>query len=135
MSKSFGKISEVVLPETVKTCNADLTISECLQIMQKSATGCIVIVGPCGKKVSGIFTERDYIRKIASNAIDIDISTVGEHMTHNPVSLKESDEVVSALVKMRMGKFRHIVVVDDNKDLKSVLSIREISEHIIDNYL
>ncbi len=135
MARSFGKISEVILTEPVNTCGADLTLGECLKIMRTSTTGCIVIMEPGGGKVAGIFTERDYIRKIAGNSINLGVKTVREYMTPDPVSLKGGDDVISALIKMRMGKFRHIVVVDDNKNLKALLSLREISEHIIDNYL
>ena len=82
-------------------------------------------------KPEGIFTERDYLKKIACNDVDKNLPIEG-FMTPNPVSVKPTTSVAKVLMKMRMGRFRHIIVTDEDGLLKSVISIKDLLDFVLD---
>ena len=63
-----------------------------------------------GMRATGIFTERDALRKLAGS--DLDGVSVAEVMTADPVVLRKDDSVAVAIHKMAVGGFRHIPLVD-----------------------
>ncbi len=52
--------------------------------------------------------------------------TVGERMTHRPVTVKSGEGLREAMEKMKRGRFRHLPVVDDEGRLTGMLSDRDI---------
>jgi len=131
--KTFStvKISEIPLTENAKSCTSSAKINEVISILQDSSLGSVVIVDD-ENKVKGIFTERDFILKIAGQASEVLKEDVEKYLTPDPVCLKEEDSLALAMLKMRMGGFRHIIIVDENETLKSVVSQRDILNYMID---
>lgn len=84
------------------------------------------------KRVAGIFTERDVLRKLALSGRDPEKTPVRELMT-TPVELATlSTGPGEALATMIERHFRHLPVVDNEGKLLGMLSIRNVLQWRID---
>ena len=74
------------------------------------------------KKLAGIFTERDVLKKIAGKGYDLKKKKVSEFMTTDVKTATADDKVSSCLRRMSQGRFRHMPVVDENGHITGLLS-------------
>ena len=117
--------------EQVKTCQLATPLFEVVNLLQESSIGSVVVVDE-KHKVIGIFTERDFITKLGGKEAVLLNETVEKFLTPDPVCLKNTDSLALAMLKMRMGSFRHIVIVDKNETLENVISQQDILNYLID---
>jgi CBS domain-containing protein len=83
-------------------------------------------------RVVGILTDRDILKKVALREGALD-QPVSQHMTPDPVVLREDDMVAYALNKMGDGGFRHIPVVRDG-ELVGMITVRDIMNWVLGRY-
>ena len=100
-------------------------VGDAIRLMQEQRNGCVVVVDD--GVVTGVFTERDAVMKVAGTGTDG--VTVGEVMTHDPVVLRPDDSAAVAIHKMAVGGFRHIPLVDGSRPL-GVATARDLLRHI-----
>ena len=110
-------------------CAPDLSIHAAISTMKNAHIGSLVVVQ--GLKVVGIFTERDFLERVALNNVVITTSKVGEFMTPSPVCVQRHENLGLVLNKMREGGFRHIIIVDSYGNLEKVVSLREIMDYLV----
>ncbi len=115
----------------VLTCSSNSKIKDVIDLMNKNLVGSIVITE--NKKPIGIFTERDVLKKVVGSTI-IDIATTPiEHlMTKNPVCVTLSTPFTKIMAAMRLGKFRHLIIVDEQGHLSGIISIKDVLSRVID---
>ncbi|MEL6929837.1 MAG: CBS domain-containing protein, partial [Cyanobacteria bacterium J06600_6] len=79
-------------------------------------------------KLVGVLTERDIVKLSAANA-DLKSLTVGEVMSRNVVTFKESDfqDIYQIMSILRQHKIRHLPVVDDSGQLTGMIASENIS--------
>tara|TARA_B100001079_G_C16382147_1_gene502573 strand:+ start:52 stop:552 length:501 start_codon:yes stop_codon:yes gene_type:complete len=95
-------------------------VKEVVDLMHTQGVGCILVGSK--KKLQGIFTERDYLEKIAGHQ-EILNSPIDEFMSKNPVTL-EGDDSVKQLIRVIVdGGYRHLPVIDGGKCIGVVDSI------------
>ncbi len=99
----------------------EATVADAIRKMLDFHVGAVAIVDS-ERRVAGIFTERDVLRRFSLSGRDPDQTPVRELMT-TPVELATSqtgpDE---ALVTMVERHFRHLPIVDNNARLLGMLS-------------
>ncbi|MCE9623886.1 MAG: CBS domain-containing protein [Deltaproteobacteria bacterium] len=109
----------------------ELTLGEVLRRMQEKKTGCAVVLE--GKRVVGIFTERDaLIRGLLANP-DLQ-SPISEFMTRKPKLLDREDTLAVAIRLMHEGKYRHLPVVNGRKEFLGLVSVRDIVFYLSENF-
>lgn len=110
----------------------EATVADAIHKMLDFHVGAVAIIDS-ERRVAGIFTERDVLRKFSLSGRDPDQTPVRELMT-TPVELAtlqtSPDE---ALVTMVERHFRHLPIVDNNGRLLGMLSIRNVLEWRIDD--
>jgi CBS domain-containing protein len=121
-------ISEISAPKKVVTCSPETPIEEAIKLLRGAQVGSIVVVD--GLKIHGIFTERDYLEKIGFADVDEKAKPVSAFMTKNPICSKVHEPIGQALLKMRQGHFRHLILVDSYGNLQSIISMREVTEYL-----
>jgi len=85
------------------------------------------------RRVAGIFSERDLMRKLSLSGRDLETVPVREVMT-TPVELATSETGPGeALITMVERHFRHLPVVDGDGRLLGMLSIRNVLEWRIED--
>jgi len=83
-----------------------------------------------GDKLLGIFSERDYARKIILKGKSSRESTVEEIMTPDVVTVKTNNSIEECMGLMTNNRIRHLPVVEDAK-VVGVVSIGDIVKAII----
>ncbi len=123
MEDNLGQLE----PEVTITVPPETAAIEVARKMKSGRSGCALVLD--GDKLVGIFTEHDVLhRMFGADASAPDIA-VGELMSRNPESLRETDSVATALNKMSLGRYRHIPVA--RKDgTYTVTSIRSVLKYI-----
>ena len=106
------------------------SLFEAIEKMQKSHIGSVVVA--FSDEPVGIFTERDLLMKVGVNEVNLKESMVKDYMTQNPVSVKESERIGATLLKMRMGRFRHVVIVNDDNHATHMISIKDVMDYLVD---
>jgi CBS domain-containing protein len=105
-------------------------------ILRGDSGGCVVVVELEGTRPRpvGIFTERDYLDKIA--ALDpaaweeSQLSPVENFMTVTPRTIPQSESLETAIQLMTQGGYRHLPLVDRAGYLVGVISARDIIRHL-----
>ncbi len=123
-------INELPYSRDCKAIPNYYTVQQVIEILNKHKIGSVIITDE--GKVEGIFTERDYIVKIAGTDIDTESALIEDYMTPKPYTFRLDDIVGKALLKMRLGNFRHIIIVDDDNKLIGVASQRDVINFLLD---
>jgi CBS domain-containing protein len=110
-----------------KVENGTITI-EALRLMAEKNIGAVLVVD--NGKLSGIFSERDYARKIVLKGKSSSNTTVGELMTADVVTVHSNTQITDCMQLMTDKHVRHLPVVDDDK-IKGMVSIGDIVSRII----
>jgi CBS domain-containing protein len=108
------------------------TVREVIDGMVSKRVGCVLVTE--SEQIVGVFSERDVLRKIAGQAIDVDTTPVSEVMTKDPQTLRESAPLVYALHQMSTGGYRHIPLTNEDNQPVAVVSMRDIVEYIVSMY-
>ena len=110
----------------------DTSIAACLQLMKDERIGCLLITED--KKLVGIFTERDIIRRIVGKKLSHENIDVQDYMTSDPDALMLDAPLAFALNYMVLGGYRHVPIVDEDNKPEACLSIKDIVKHIGNYY-
>ena len=100
--------------------------------MQKERRSCILIME--NDRLTGIFTERDILMKVAAQPLDLLHTPVSVSMTADPFTLPADANVAFALNKMVLEGFRHIPLVDGAGRPTAVVSMRNVIEYLGEIY-
>ena len=112
----------------VWTIEPDATVYEALTIMAKENVGALVVVE--GRRVVGIFSERDYARKVILAERSSKETRIREVMTSRVlcVGLEQTTQECMALMTQQRG--RHLPVLEDGR-LVGLISIGDVVKSII----
>jgi len=108
------------------------SVGEAIRTMLERHVGAVAVIDD-ERRIAGIFTERDVLRRLALSGRDPERTLVREMMT-TPVELATTETGSSeAFVTMVERHFRHLPVVDHNGKLLGMLSIRNLLEWRIED--
>jgi CBS domain-containing protein len=129
---SMSTIKDIPKSEDVITCKGDACLQDVVDTLNTKSIGAIVIVDD-ENKVAGIFTERDFLKKIGTNQkLDLKKELIKDYMTPEPKVIKETDRVDYSFGMMRMGRFRHLIIVDEEHRCKGMVSIKDAFYYMCD---
>jgi CBS domain-containing protein len=109
----------------------DDTVYQALQLLAEYEVGALMVMDR-GKLV-GIFSERDYTRKIALQGRSSKDTRVNEIMTRNVFHVSPQTGTRKCMSLMSEKKVRHLPVIDGNTVL-GLISIRDIMDDIIETH-
>ena len=112
----------------VWTIEPQKTVYEALKLMADKDIGALVVVN--AGKVVGIFSERDYARKVILEGRSSKETPVSEIMTERVVGVDLDTTVDVCMQLMTEGHFRHLPVMDGDR-LIGVISIGDVVKSII----
>jgi CBS domain-containing protein len=104
------------------------TIRRAVEIMVSNRVGCVLVVD--GRKLVGIFTERDVMIRVVHKGLDQD-RPVSDAMTPEPAVLGPNDPLVFLLNRMVDGGYRHVPIVDLQGQPVGVISVRGALEWVV----
>ena len=101
-----------------------------LQVMATYNVGALPVMS--GEELVGIFSERDYARKVALKGLKSESTEVHEVMSSKVICVDLSMSVMDCMQKMSDKKIRHLPVLDDQNKLIGILSIGDLVKAIIE---
>lgn len=100
--------------------DGDLPVREAIVMMKGRDEPCL-LVGTAGE-TSGILTERDLLKRVATRGDEVLKQTVSELMTPNPTVLSMDHSIGDALEAMAAGGYRHLPITEEDDDGNPVVS-------------
>ena len=106
----------------------DNTVYEALQLMADKNIGSVMIVE--NNKLVGMFTERDYARKIVLHGLASKNSKIGDFMTRELFSVHSDTSINECMAIMTSKHIGHLPVVDDCT-IVGLISIGDVVNSVI----
>jgi CBS domain-containing protein len=103
----------------------DATVFDAIKMMVEANVGAILVTGSDPDKIDGIFTERDYLRRIAVEGRTSRETLVRDVMTSPVIVVGPETTVEEAMALMTDRRIRHAPVVDDDH-LLGMVSIGDL---------
>jgi CBS domain-containing protein len=112
----------------VFSITANASVYDALKIMAEKNIGALMIIEE--DKLMGIFSERDYARKIVLQGKASHDTLVGEIMTPQVLTVSAIDSLEHCMNLMSKNRIRHLPVVDAEK-VVGIISISDVVTAII----
>jgi CBS domain-containing protein len=96
------------------------TVAQAAKLMARKNVGAVMVVE--GKRLVGIFTERDAVFRVIAEGRDVATTTIGEVMTPDPIAVDPDEIFGRALLLMHDHGFRHVPVVEKGEPIGIVSS-------------
>lgn len=109
----------------VATIDASASVAEAVRELGARRIGALVVSSD-GRRIEGIFSERDVVTAAAADGTAAFDRTVGSMMSVDVVTCRRGDGVDSLLAQMTERRIRHLPVVDDDGHLAGIVSIGDI---------
>jgi len=106
----------------------ELSVLEAIKVLASEDIGAAVVMN--GERLVGIFSERDYTRKVILKGRSSDSTRVEEIMTPNVITVTPRTKTRDCMAIMTEKTIRHLPVVDDGR-VVGMVSIRDIVGDII----
>jgi len=115
----------------VITVDSDAIVVNALALMAENNIGAVLVTDRSGR-VSGIFSERDFVRKIIVKGRNSETARVAELMTADPIAVGPEASLGECMTLMTDHKFRHLPVMK-NGQLIGIISIGDVVKALIDD--
>jgi CBS domain-containing protein len=112
----------------VWTIPGEATIFEAIQLMAARNIGALVVL--TDDRLEGIFTERDYTRKVALHGKSSKDTLVGEIISHQLCVAGPDSTIEECMRLMTTNRVRHLPVLD-GEALVGLVSIGDLVNYII----
>ncbi|HTS02137.1 MAG TPA: CBS domain-containing protein [Thermoanaerobaculia bacterium] len=111
------------------TIQETATVLEAVKTMVKERIGAVVVMK--GRKMTGIFSERDVLEKIVLAGRDPKKTRIASVMTSDVLSIPAPGDEAEAATTMAEHHIRHLPIVDAKKKVVGVVSLRHVMEERI----
>jgi len=106
----------------------NISVLDALKVMTEKNISAVLVMED--QQLRGIFTERDYARKIILQGKSSKDTLIKEAMTANPITIKFSDSIDHCMELMTDKHIRHLPIVE-NDEVKGMVSIGDVVKFII----
>jgi CBS domain-containing protein len=105
------------------------TVFDAISLMAEVNIGAVLVQHD--DAITGIFTERDYLQKIALKSLSSRKTKVGDVMTSPVITADPTDSVQQCMETMTTCHCRHLPVVKEN-ELLGIISIGDLVKRLLD---
>lgn len=113
----------------VLSVDSNETVFDAISLMAEVNIGAILVQND--DAISGIFTERDYLQKIALKSLSSQETRVGDVMTSPVITADPGDSIQQCMETMTTCHCRHLPVVENGK-LLGIVSIGDLVKRMLD---
>ena len=104
------------------------TVLEALKVMAEKEIGAVIVID--GEHLVGIFSERDYARKVVLQGKSSKDTPVREIMTDKVVCVRPEQTIDDCMGLMTDKRIRHLPVLEDKKVI-GVISIGDVVKEML----
>lgn len=113
---------------SVVSVSIDTSVLEAIGTMSEANIGAVVVKHE-GNAV-GIFTERDYLRKIALKGRSSDDTVMSEVMSSPLITAEPDESTKDAMETMTECRCRHLIITEDEK-MVGIVSLGDLVKHLL----
>lgn len=114
----------------VYAATPETSVLDALKIMMDKNISALLVIQQ--NSLVGIFTERDYARKIVLHGKSSKNTAVKEVMTANPTTINMDTTIENCMELMTNNHFRHLPVMEEQTVI-GMLSIGDLVKYIIED--
>jgi CBS domain-containing protein len=108
----------------VVTIEPTATLAEACRLLAQHRIGAVVVTGAEGR-ITGIVSERDIVRTLATHGAAALALPLTDVMTRKVVTCGHAESIAGIMERMTGGKFRHLPVVEEDR-LVGIISIGDV---------
>lgn len=125
------KVSEILEHKGAMVLSVDSsdTVYDAICLMAEVNIGAVLVQD--GDSIAGIFTERDYLQKIALKSLSSKETCVSDVMTKPVISAEPGESIQSCMETMTTCHCRHLPIVENGK-LLGIVSIGDLVKRMLD---
>jgi CBS domain-containing protein len=112
----------------VWTVSPATSVFDALQVMAEKDVGALLVVN--GKTLVGVFSERDYARKVILHGKSSKDIQVSEIMSSPPIFIEPGETIEQGLALMSAKHVRHLPVMENNR-LVGIVTIGDLVKSLI----
>jgi len=120
-----NKVGEIMTRD-ILTADISRSVFDVMQLMGANNVGRAVITE--NGNYTGIFTEKDVLKRVLSQKLDAKATNIKKVMTTPIRSVPEDTHIIEALGKMYRSKFRHLLVRERKGRIAGMVTMRRILE-------
>ncbi len=105
------------------------TVLRAIEIMAECDVGALLVMD--GKRLAGVFSERDYARKVILQGKASRQTLVSEVMTSKVICVSPNRTIEECMAIMTEEHIRHLPIIDDQKTVLGVISIGDVVKEMI----
>lgn len=126
----MSTVKHILANKTAEVASVDpaSTVYAALELMAKRNIGAVAVMED--DQLAGIFTERDYARKVILKGKASPTTTIAEVMSENPICVVPGHTVEECMALMTDKAIRHLPVLEDNRMI-GIVSIGDLVKSII----
>ena len=106
------------------------SVLDALKVMTEKNISALLVME--GSELLGIFTERDYARKLILQGKSSKDTLIKEAMTADPITINLADTIDKCMETMTEKHIRHLPIVV-NAEVKGMISIGDLVKFIIED--
>jgi CBS domain-containing protein len=128
----MGKVKNILQAKggSIVSVEPGITVYKAIELMSEKNISSLLITDS-GGKLLGIFTERDYARKLILKGKSSKDTLIKELMTQNPITVSSDNTIEDCMKIMTDKQIRHLPVVDSGA-IKGMVSIGDLVRFIIE---
>ena len=112
-----------VLPPTA-------TVTEAVKMMNAHKIGSVLVLH--GRRLAGVFTERDVLTRVVGAGRDPGITLLDEVMTRQPVTVTPSTTVGEVMELVTVRRVRRLPVMNAQGEVTGLVSIGDVLRWLVD---
>jgi CBS domain-containing protein len=124
----MATVEKIMTTPVVAVAPGD-NVADAARRMRDGGVGAVLVVE--GKRLRGIFTERDVVERVVAEGRDPATTAVSEVHTAEPRTVPATAHVRECVGIIREGDFRHVPVVDAEGQPVGVISTRVFLQHVV----
>lgn len=121
-------VSALLTGKDLLVCSPHDAVQKVVDIFQKENKNCILVYEQ--KKLVGIVSNRDLLRKVVGKYQDLTKAKVKSIMTPNPEYVRADDPIAYVVNKMALGGFRHVPVLAEDGTPYSIVIIKDVLSYL-----
>ncbi len=130
----MGKVRNIIQTKgsTIYSVSSDTIVYNAIELMFEKSIGALLVIDK--EKFVGIFTERDYARRLALKGKSSKDTLIREVMTERPITVTLDTTIETCMKIMSDKKIRHLPVVESeqNDKLVGLISVGDVVKFIIE---
>jgi signal-transduction protein with cAMP-binding, CBS, and nucleotidyltransferase domain len=119
-------LADIAAPAIVAV-EQSATVYETIELMNTRSVSAVVVTA--AGKPSGIFTERDVLKRVATKEINVKQTPIKQVMTAPVITMPQSALVGDVLVEMSRRDIRNMPVSGDSGEISGIVSMPEILQY------